>query len=387
MRSMATETFLMKRRTVLGAGSAAIAAGALGLGPRLSGAARAEAAPCASLLTAARIGGIDRAAVIAAESVSDFALPGRAHAALGLPRTGEVLMVARRPGRFAAFVDPSRAPEGMRLIMPVPNHRFAGHAAVKANGEIITAELHEETAAAVAVLRSDQSGAVRAVWPLGGLEPHDLVVAGDRLIVALGGIEKSATVKGPALNAGHIESAIVELDANSGHVLHRHVLPESMRSLSMRHLALSPDGDLVAFGIQDQDRSQLRPLAGVLRPGKGLDLLPLPADDPGALRFYVGSVAIDAAAQYVAMTSPKGGYVSLWSLANGRHIGGVALADVCGLAAGTADGFWATSGLGDVVRIAVGGDVVRIAVGGEGVRIAARWHADASFDNHLLRLA
>jgi hypothetical protein len=59
-------------------------------------------------------------------------------------------------------------------------------------------------------------------------------------------------------------------------VLKRHVLPEDMSTLSLRHMALAPDGETVAFGMQDQDRAVTRPIMGLLRIGRGIDLLPLP---------------------------------------------------------------------------------------------------------------
>jgi len=151
-----------------------------------------------------------------------------------------------------------------------------------------------------------------------------------------------------------------------------------MRSLSLRHMALAPDGETIAFGMQDQDRAQLRPLLGVLRPGQSLELLPLPGDDAGCLRSYLGSVAIDTSAQFVASTSPKGGVVGLWSLQQGQWLGGFVLADVCGLAADKEPGcFWATSGLGEVVKLRADKD---------GFVPDARWSAPVAFDNHLLRI-
>ena len=75
---------------------------------------------------------------------------------------------------------------------------------------------------------------------------------------------------------------------------------------------------------------------GLLRVGRGIDLLPLPAGDEGALRSYIGSVAVDVSGRYVAATSPKGGLAGLWSLADGRWLGGFELDDVCGLAADAA---------------------------------------------------
>ena len=143
-------------------------------------------------------------------------------------------------------------------------------------------------------------------------------------------------------------------------------------------MALAADGETIAFGMQDQDRSQLRPLIGVLRVGGDLALLPLPDGDAGALRSYIGSIAIDASGRYVAATSPKGGIAGLWSLANGAWLGGFSLADICGLAADAQAGaFWATSGLGDVVKL-------RAHAGG--LAAETHWQAGAAFDNHLLRI-
>src|SRR6185503_10802518 len=115
---------------------------------------------------------------------------------------------------------------------------------------------------------------------------------------------------------------------------------------------------------------------GLLRVGRGIELLPLPEDE-GALRSYIGSVAVDSSGRYVVATSPKGGLAGLWSLTDGRWLGGFKLADVCGLAADASPGcFWATSGHGDVVQLRAGLD---------GLTQAAHWTAAASFDNHLLR--
>jgi hypothetical protein len=290
------------------------------------------------------------------------------------------MLVGRRPGAFAAIVDPDASTGASKLVSPVRQFRFAGHAAASNAGALVTSELHEETAEGVAVLRDGFTGAAREIWPLGGIEPHDLLFARDdaRLVVAVGGIAHAASVKGPAINAGNIESAVLELDPRSGRVLERYELPRDMRSLSLRHLALAPDGETIAVGMQDQDRSRVRPVMALLRLGCGLELLPLPADDEGALRFYIGSVAIDSSGRYVAATSPKGGTIGLWSLADGRWLGAVKLPDVCGLAADHEAGcFWATSGFGDVMRVQA-----RLA----GLTADAHWRSEASFDNHVLRL-
>ncbi len=364
----------MQRRTFLNLTAGAVLGAGLGVGKAMARVNAPGVTP--HLLAAARIDGRDGGALWSQAGLSDFVLPGRAHAVTRL--SGDrYLLTGRRPGRFAAMVDDIDA--APRILAPLSGHRFAGHAA--AEGDLlVTAENEASSSAGVLVQRDAASGRILGQWDAGGIETHDLLFArgGEVLVVALGGIAKDASVRGPAMNAGHIESAIIEIDARSGRLLNRHVLPRDYASLSMRHLALAPDGETIVFGMQDQDYASLKPLTGVLRVGAGIELLDLPADDPAALRFYVGSVAIDASGSAAAVTSPKGGAIALWSLASGRSLGHIRLADVCGLAAGRAAGeFWATSGLGDVVRL----DATR-----DGAHVSAHWRTGAQFDNHLLAI-
>jgi hypothetical protein len=363
------------RRGLFHGGFAALLGGSVALSPR-----RANAAPQwpgVSLLTAARIEGADAGALICDEGLCSLALPARAHAPIALHESGSALLVGRRPGTFAAVID-LEAPEApARLFSPIAGHRFAGHAAVHGDA-LFTTEIDALTGDGIVVLRDAGSFVPRAHFAV-GIEPHDVLFArgGEVLVIAVGGIARAADVKGPAINAGKIESAIVELDPRSGSLLKRHALPADMASLSLRHMALAKDGATVAFGMQDQDRSRVRPVMGLLRLGSGIDLLPLPHEDDGALRSYIGSVAVDASGNVVAATSPKGGVVGLWSFSDGRWLGGFKLGDVCGLAADASPGeFWVTSGHGDVVLLAVGD---------EGLAVSAHWRAPAAFDNHLLR--
>jgi hypothetical protein len=372
---MATD-LKIDRRGLFYAGFGALVGSSLGLS---KGDARAalHSWPGAAFVSAARIDGVDSGALIVDESVSRIDLPARAHQPVLMRDHGAALLVGRRPGAFAAVVD-LEAPEAPpRLFHPIDSHRFAGHAAIGGDA-LFTTEIDAETGEGTAVLRDARTFGPRERFAV-GIEPHDVLFArdGEVLVVAIGGIARAADVKGPALNAGRIESAILELDPRTGAVLKRHTLPEDMSTLSLRHMALAPDGETVAFGMQDQDRSVTRPVMGLLRVGRGIDLLPLPSGDQGTLRSYIGSVVIDASGHYVAATSPKGGVTGLWSLADGRWLGGFSLTDVCGLAADAAPGtFWATSGHGDVVQLRAGDS---------GLASAMQWQAAVAFDNHLLR--
>ncbi len=366
----------INRRGLFYGGAAALVGGTLGLSQRV---ARANSQfPSLTLMSAARIDDVDGGALLCEEGLCQFALPARAHSLTRLPNSHSVILVGRRPGKFAAIVDAQAPQESARLFTPLANHRFAGHAAVGAN-TLVTSEMDEETAEGSIVLRDPESTAPKERLAV-GIEPHDVLFArgGETLVVAIGGIAHAAEVKGPAINAGNIDSHILELDPLSGAVLKRHALSADMKSLSLRHMALAPDGETVAFGMQDQDRSKTRPVMGLLRLGRGIDLLPLPTENEGGLRSYIGSVAIDTSGRFVAATSPKGGMVGLWSLSDGRWLGSFTLADVCGLTADDAPAsFWATSGYGEIVRLHAGD---------EGLVVRAQWHAPAAFDNHLLRI-
>src|SRR5436190_65880 len=87
--------------------------------------------PRVNLLSAARIGETDGGVVIDAEGLTGFALPGRAHALTHLA-SGEVVLIGRRPGAFAAIVDPQAPHKDAKLFAPASGHRFAGHAALSA---------------------------------------------------------------------------------------------------------------------------------------------------------------------------------------------------------------------------------------------------------------
>jgi uncharacterized protein len=363
------------RRGLFSGAFAALIGGSVALSRR--DARAAPGLPGVSLLSAARVDGVDSGAIVCDDGFCSFALPARAHAPILMPEQGGALFVGRRPGTYAAALDLESPDAPARIFHPIASHRFAGHAALN-GAALVTTEMDESSGEGAAVLRDARSFAPRARFGV-GIEPHDVLFArgGEVLVVAVGGIARAADVKGPPINAGRIESAILELDPRSGALLKRHTLPGDLSTLSLRHMVLAPDGETVAFGMQDQDRSRARPLMGLLRMGRGIDLLPLPVDDEGVLRWYIGSVAIEASGRYVVATSPKGGLAGLWSLADGSWLGGFKMDDVCGLAADGVPGrFWATSGHGDVVHLAASKG---------GLAPLAHWQAAASFDNHLLR--
>jgi hypothetical protein len=326
--------------------------------------------PC--LISAAHIGTRDGGALWSDGHLTPFDLPVRGHAPVRLTE-GRVLMMARRPGLFATILDPRAPGAPPQTFAPSGNRRFAGHACVSPDGrELMTSEFDATTFEGALVSRDPKTGTERARWPLGGIEPHEVVFArdGSHVVVALGGLIRDGGVAGPAFNPDGVDSAVLEVDPSTGRVLARRKLAQA--SLSLRHLAT--DGKTTIVAAQDQDISLTRPL--LAKVGSVLEPLAWPDPRECDFRSYIGSVAIDCSGAFIAAASPRGGAFGLWSTRDGRWLGGLAIPDVCGVTAG-ADGFWVSSGLGEIVKIAANAS---------GPSIEARWHADAGFDNHLLMI-
>lgn len=242
---------------------------------------------------------------------------------------------------------------------------------------LVTSEFDASTFAAALTLRDPKSGAEQTRWLPGGIEPHEIVFANDgaRLFAALGGLIKDGGVSGPAFNPGGVHSAVLELDPPSGKVLARRTLPESLSTVSLRHLAVARDGETIAVAGQDQDITVTRPLVGLLRPGKEIEMLEWPDPRDCDFRSYVGSVAISG--DVIAAASPRGSVLGFWSVGSGKWLGALAIADVCGVTAAEKGGFWASSGMGGVFKISMSASAPRV---------EAQWHTDAGFDNHLLMI-
>src|SRR6185295_1257906 len=143
-----------------------------------------------------------------------------------------------------SIVDPADLTSPLQVFQPSRDCRFAGHAAASPDGTaLVTSEFDDKTIEACIVSRDPKTGVERARWPLKEIEPHELLFArnGARLVVALGGLIKDGGVTGPAADPNEVRSALLEIDPKSGAVLARHALAPSLASLSLRHLALSPD--------------------------------------------------------------------------------------------------------------------------------------------------
>lgn len=327
----------------------------------------ALASPSAGLWLSANADAARHHALAAFDSAGEcrfeMDLPARGHGIAVAPDQRSAVIVARRPGTFAAVVDlPAGTPA--RWIEAPPDRHFHGHGAFSADGRLFYTS---ENAIA-------SGGGVIGVWAMDenhrrlgefsshGIEPHDLKLMpdGHTLVVANGGIRTHPDSGRARLNLDDMDSSLVHLDARDGRLLGQWRLAPELRLLSIRHLAVSPRGD-VAIGLQYQSEDEVVPVVALQRGGGGMSLLDLPPELATGMRNYCGSVAMDVTGAVFAASCPRGNRVTLWDTASARLAAVVEVADGCGVAAGPEAGSLVmTSGAGGAFVWRPGGGTAKL---------------------------
>src|SRR5262249_8070715 len=111
-------------------------------------------------------------------------------------------------------------------------------------------------------------------------------------------------------------------------------------------------GGRLAFGMQYQGPLvDDVPLVGIMSPDGSVRLLDMPDELQSRTQHYIGSVTADASGRWLAASAPRGGVVVVWEASTGAFVGGIDIADGCGLSRTSCDGqLLLTSGAGVVER-------------------------------------
>jgi len=300
-------------------------------------------------------------------------LPARGHAAAAHPTRPEATAFARRPGTFALVID-CIAGRTMAVLEAPEGRHFYGHGAYASDGGLLfTPENDYANARGVIGVWDAAAGYLRVgEFDSHGVGPHDIHLMPDRatLVVANGGIETRPDTGRAKLNLPFMRPNLAYLSLD-GTLIDTVEPPGEWQQNSIRHLALGADG-LVAFAMQWQGAAAHPPLLGLHRRGAEATFLSAPDAAHRGMENYAGSVAISGDGRLAAISSPRGGRVQMFDIAEERFAGEVACADVCGLAPG-ADGLIATAGTGEIV-------------GFSGAKQVWRSAHRQNWDNHLVTI-
>lgn len=365
------------RRTFLAGAGALALAGALR--PALAAAARPRYLSAAATLTG-------RQAVVALSETGaalyDFDLADRGHGLALRPGAHQAVCFGRRPGTFAEVFDLATG-DPVATISPTDESRhFSGHGVFSPDGRylLLTENDMARRRGLIGVHDAAAGYARLREFPTGGIGPHDLRLLPDgaTLVVADGGLDHRHDAMSAA-EAADIRSDLAYLDWRSGTLLEQVRLDPALARMSIRHLAVTDDGQ-VAAALQDSAEvpDGEVPLGFLHRRGEGPRWLAAPKGGWGRFRGYCGSAAVDLAGNVLAMSSPRGNCVGLWSTGTTATVGVADVHDGCGLAAADAAGsLMISSGSGNL--FVVGGETPATALG-------ADTPAEFRFDNHLLRV-
>lgn len=313
----------------------------------------------------------------------DLPIPSRGHSFAVHRGRGLAVHFARRPGRWAVAVD-LKTRAIVRSFHSPENRHYYGHGVFAADGRLLYVPENDFEARRGVLGVYDVGDGFRRVGevPTHGIGPHDvhLLSDGRTLVVANGGIATDPGAPRVKLNIPTMDPSLAFVDRADGRLLRTVRLPASLHRLSIRHLSVNRD-DRVAFAMQYQGpRGDAVPLIGTCAPDRPRAVLfERPRAPIEAMRLYCGSIVFDASGALLAASSPRGGLVTVWEAASGRHVGSYKIADTCGLAPAPGTGrFVASDGRGRVWTI----DAVRRELRDVPVRVGRR----PAWDNHLTRV-
>jgi uncharacterized protein len=259
-------------------------------------------------------------------------LPARGHDVAIHPGLRQAVVFARRPGQWFSVIDSETGIALQTVLAPAGRH-FYGHGCFTADGRMLLATENDiATGEGMIALYDARNYARIGDYSAGGIGPHDIALLPNGLaIVANGGTRTHPDQGRTILNRDSMAPNLALVDPLRGTTSARHELPKSLHQLSIRHLAVSNDGE-VTFACQYEGEDEaMPPLIGILARDR-LSLFDMPDEDLASFANYIGSIALDASGSLIAATSPEGNSIALFDRPSRRYLGKRSLSDVCGVA-------------------------------------------------------
>jgi len=267
--------------------------------------------------------------------VDEVTLPARAHGMAFSAATGRTVAFARRPGTFAMILDPRAKGEPIVITSPDGRH-FYGHGVFSPDGRLLYASENDfdGNRGMIGLYDAGNRFARIGEYETYGVGPHDMTVTDDGryLVVANGGIETHPDFGRTKLNLDTMQPSLTLIDAASGALVEKHVLPERYRQVSTRHVDIDANGRIWFACQYEGRRSDLPPLVGSFSKGEDLSFVTLPDDVTRALGNYVGAIAVNREKGLVGVTSPVKGAAVTLDARTGRVLKTETILDAAGIA-------------------------------------------------------
>lgn len=237
--------------------------------------------------------------------LASIEVPTRAHGVL-VQADGSLLAVARRPGDWLVRWHPTQTEP--RWTWAEPDRAFNGHVVATRDGRrLLTTETDLDTGQSLIGVWDARSMEKQTEWQTHGIDAHMMLLDGDTLLVANGGVPTQPETGRSKRNLHTMDSSLVRLHGQSGALLGQWRLPD--RRLSLRHMARN--SSRVGIALQaEHDAKAERDAAPVLAIFDGDKLtLAEPVPAPGCAG-YAGDIA--SLLDGFAVSAPRANAILRW---------------------------------------------------------------------------
>jgi len=124
----------------------------------------------------------------------------------------------------------------------------------------------------------------------------------------------------------------VLLDAATGQLIQKHVMPDRLRQLSTRHVDLGNNGRIWFACQYEGPRNDLPRLVGHFSKGEDVAFVDLPEETTVRLANYVGAIAVNRREGLVGLTSPSGNAAVTLDAKTGSVVSEVTVREAAGVA-------------------------------------------------------
>ena len=267
--------------------------------------------------------------------ISTIDLPARGHDIAFDQKNERAVVFARRPGNFAIAFSTNNTNQ-TRFFTTGTQRHFYGHGTFSQNGKLLYASENDLTSGTgkIGIYDATDNFARIGEFDSYGIGPHQILLMpnGHTLAICNGGIRTHPSTGRAKLNLEDMQPSLVFLDTQDGSIEESHLLPPEFRLLSIRHMAVRSNSQII-FGCQYQgQKTHILPLVGSCQFGEGIELWDIPDNFSNNLQNYIGSVALSNDGMEVATSSPIGGTVTIFSTLDRSVVRQISIDQACGLA-------------------------------------------------------
>ncbi|MFC3149543.1 DUF1513 domain-containing protein [Litoribrevibacter euphylliae] len=289
----------------------------------------------------------------------------------------QLIFVARRPGDQAIVLDLVNH-QVIEVQAPAGRH-FYGHAGVDARNWVWFTENDFKSGRSLLVARSGSAlEKIEAEIDLQGIGPHEFrfLADGRTAVIGLGGIETHPDFPRKKLNLDSMQSEILLVDTVTGKVIDRDTPLDPQ--LSLRHLDVSPSGDVVIAAQYQGPKYEQFPLVYRYSKQAGLNALKAPESVWRSMNQYIASVQINWSFQQVLVTCPRANAIHLFSLETGDWLSQYRIGDPGGASLDEKNRFLVSTGQGAIVCLSSKNGVLTLE--------REQQVGDTRWDNHMDRV-